>query len=78
VSRAGALDRAEIIAKTRQRFAADRMIDAYEAVYRRLITPAFVERQAVVVGETETDRLDREVERASTSSARDLVAAATR
>ena len=78
VSRVGALDRADIIAKTRQRFAADRMIDAYEAVYRRLIAPASVEPEAVAVRETEMDRLDREVERASAGSTRDLVAAATR
>jgi glycosyltransferase involved in cell wall biosynthesis len=74
VSRAGDLDRADIIARTRQRFAAERMIDAYEAVYRGLITPARVGSDAVDIGETEVEPLDRqEVERAS--SARDLVAA---
>jgi len=42
VSRVAALDRAEIIRSTRKRFAVDRMIDEYEAVYRRLVTPQLI------------------------------------
>jgi glycosyltransferase involved in cell wall biosynthesis len=42
VSRVAALDRAEIIRSTRERFAVDRMIDEYEAVYRRLVTPQLI------------------------------------
>ena len=74
VARAAGLDRADIITKTRQRFAADRMIDAYEAVYRRLIAPARAGSDAVAIGETEVEPLDRE-EVGRRSSERDLVAA---
>jgi glycosyltransferase involved in cell wall biosynthesis len=39
VSRVVSLDRAAIADSTRQRFAVDRMVDEYEAVYRRLVAP---------------------------------------
>jgi glycosyltransferase involved in cell wall biosynthesis len=81
VSRAAALDRAEIARTTRQRFSADRMVDAYEAVYRSLVAPARVESETAALGETEVEPLDREVERVSSpraASARDLIAAGTR
>jgi hypothetical protein len=81
VTRVGALDRVEIAAKTRERFSADRMVDAYESVYRRLITPAAVEPTKVPVAaasgeEQEAQRPTRELER--TASARELIAATTR
>ena len=81
VSRAEALDRAEIARNTRQRFSADRMVDAYEAVYRKLVVPARVEPETAAIGDTEVEPLDREVERVSSpraASARDLIAAGTR
>ena len=81
VTRVGALDRVEIAAKTRERFSADRMVDAYESVYRRLITPAAVEPAMVPVAaasgeEQQAQRPTRELER--TGSARELIAATTR
>ena len=47
VSRAAGLQRDRIAAGTRQRFSVDRMVDAYEAVYRRLITPRQASDEAV-------------------------------
>ena len=78
VSRVASLDRAEIAAKTRERFSAERMVDDYEALYRTLITPRAtapigVEHEAVG---PETAELRRDLEVAS--SDRDLVAAGTR
>jgi glycosyltransferase involved in cell wall biosynthesis len=40
VSRAGKLSREDIARSTRARFAADRMVDQYESVYRALLAPA--------------------------------------
>jgi len=78
VSRAAALDRADIASKTRERFSVDHMIDAYEAVYRRLITPATLERAAVPVAAEQVERGLPERELGRASSPRDLIAAATR
>ena len=47
VSRAAGLQRDRIAAGTRQRFSVDRMVDGYEAVYRRLITPRLASDEAV-------------------------------
>ena len=88
VSRAATLDRAAIAAQTRDRFSVERMIDAYEAVYRRLITPArAIEREldAEAIDDASVDaevieavagRAQRELRRASSSP--DLVAAGNR
>ena len=79
VTRVAALDRAEISAKTRERFSAERMINAYEAVYRRLVTPAAVEHGVVEHALIENELIEagsarphRELER--TASAGDLIA----
>jgi glycosyltransferase involved in cell wall biosynthesis len=40
VSRVAALDRAEMAARTRARFSAERMVEEYEAVYRQLAAPS--------------------------------------
>ena len=42
VARVGALARDRIASTTRERFAAERMVDAYEAVYRDLVSPDLV------------------------------------
>lgn len=47
VSRAAGLQRDRIAAGTRQRFSVERMVDEYEAVYRRLITPRQASDEAV-------------------------------
>jgi glycosyltransferase involved in cell wall biosynthesis len=74
VSRAAALDRADIITNTRERFSVDRMVDAYESVYRRLTASARIDSEAVAIGETEVEPLDgQDVERRS--STQDLIAA---
>ena len=77
VTRVAALDRSVIATKTRERFSADRMVDAYEAIYRRLITPATVDRPAIELEQVEApaERPERELEPAST---RELIAAGRR
>ena len=78
VTRVAALDRGVIASKTRERFSADRMVDAYEAVYRRLITPAAADRPPIEHQPIEavSERSERKLERAA--SAGDLIAAVTR
>ena len=46
VSRVGSLARDPIASRTRERFAVDRMIDAYESVYRDLVLPHVVPDEA--------------------------------
>jgi len=78
VTRVAALDRGVIASNTRERFSADRMVDAYEAVYRRLITPAAADRLPIEHQPIEavSERSERKLERAA--SAGDLIAAGTR
>jgi len=78
VTRVAALDRGVIASKTRERFSADRMVDAYEAVYRRLITPAAADRPPIEHQPIEavSERSERKLERAA--SAGDLIVAGTR
>ena len=45
------------------------MVDAYEAVYRKLVVPARVEPETAAIGDTEVEPLDREVERVSSPRA---------
>jgi glycosyltransferase involved in cell wall biosynthesis len=52
VNRVGALARKRIAAMTRERFSAERMIDAYEAVYRDLVTPHVVRDEESSPGDT--------------------------
>ena len=70
VSRAGDLDRAAIADATRERFSVDRMVDAYEAVYRRLVAPRRLAGDRLA-GTSRT----RELQSAGTQ---DLAAAGTR
>jgi glycosyltransferase involved in cell wall biosynthesis len=77
VSRTAGLDRAEIAATTRERFSADRMVDAYEALYRELAEPR-LDRQAADAGrrESEPDADERAAtERVAKRVAREPVAA---
>ena len=78
VTRVATLDRGAIAATTRERFSADRMVDAYEAVYRRLITPAAEDRPAIEheAIQAAAERPEPELERAA--SARELIAAGRR
>ncbi len=56
VNRAAGLARDRISSITRERFSAERMIDAYEAVYRDLVTPHVVPDRA----ETQRDDAGRD------------------
>jgi glycosyltransferase involved in cell wall biosynthesis len=71
VGRAGSLDRAAISASTRERFSVDRMVEAYEAVYRGLVGPRVTSKQRA---DADAPR-DRSVQPAASS---ELVVAASR
>ena len=75
VSRVGSLDRAAISTATRERFSVDRMVDAYEAVYRRLVEPP---RSAVEATAEAPSAGGLRTTREPTAEAEDLVAAGSR
>ncbi|HET8786808.1 MAG TPA: glycosyltransferase family 4 protein [Candidatus Limnocylindrales bacterium] len=75
VSRVGGLDRAAISIATRERFSVDRMVDAYEAVYRRLVGPP----RSAIETTAEPPRTDGlRTAREPAAKAEDLVAAGSR